>query len=187
MRRYARFGLLAFVMGFFGDPGVVAAREKDRSARESRKGWLLLPLWPGRFRGITSRFGRRKWGRRTEFHRGVDLAAPRGSFVVAARGGRVTHVAYDRRCGWYVKVAHPFGWQTVYCHLLENPRKGGIRPGIRVVTGQVVGRVGRTGRSTGYHLHFGLIDPTGRHRDPEPHLLPETWSQRWIQALYASP
>lgn len=189
MRRFVRIGVvtcLTCLLGSVADPSLGVAGEKARSTRQIR-GWLILPLWPGRFRRVSSGFGRRTWGRRHEFHRGIDLVAPAGSYVVAAREGRVTEVAYDRRCGWYLKVVHPRGWQTVYCHLLENPRQGGIRPGMSVVAGQVLGRVGRTGRSTGYHLHFGLIDPRGRPRDPERHLMSESWSRRWIQALYARP
>lgn len=185
MRWFVRIGLVVLMAGATSGGSVVLAAGASEALSPVREGWLVRPLWPGRFRRVSSRFGRRRWGRRTEFHRGIDLVAPRGSYVVAAREGRISHVAYDRRCGWYVKVRHPFGWQTVYCHLLEDPRKGGIRTGMRVVAGQIVGRVGRTGRSTGYHLHFGLIDPKGRPQDPKPHMLSKTWSQQWIRTLYA--
>ena len=185
MRRFVRVGLATLVLGgLFGSEDASARGEVSSSAIQHA--WLVMPLWPGRFRRISSHFGRRRWGRHTEFHRGIDLVAPRGSYVVAAREGRIVQVAHDRRCGWYVKVAHAYGWHTVYCHLLEDPRKGGIQPGMTVVTGQVVGRVGRTGRATGHHLHFGLIDPKGSPQNPEPHMLPTQWSQQWLQALYTS-
>jgi murein DD-endopeptidase MepM/ murein hydrolase activator NlpD len=86
-------------------------------------------------------------------YNGVDLAAPIGSSVLAAAGGEVI---VSKSSGWnggygqYVVVKHPNGTQTLYAHLSANV----VGAGQSVATGQVVGRVGNTGRSTGAHLHF---------------------------------
>jgi len=103
-------------------------------------------------------------------NRGVDLVAPPGSLVVAAREGRVTDTGRARACGWYVTVEHENSWRTVYCHLRSDPRRLGIVEGLRVPAMGVVGEVGSTGHSTGPHLHFTLLDDRGHARDPLPAL-----------------
>jgi murein DD-endopeptidase MepM/ murein hydrolase activator NlpD len=104
-------------------------------------------------------------------HGGIDLAAPPGTVVVAAREGRVEKIGWDRRSGWYVKIEHPVGWSTSYCHLREDPRKRGLREGLMVRAAQSIGLVGSTGRSSGPHLHFTLFNPEGERVDPVPHLM----------------
>jgi murein DD-endopeptidase MepM/ murein hydrolase activator NlpD len=96
----------------------------------------------------------------------VDLVAPPGSWVVAAREGRVADAGRARACGWYVTVEHANSWRTVYCHLRADPRKLGIARGQVVPAMGVVGEVGSTGHSTGPHLHFSLLDGQGHTRDP---------------------
>ena len=87
-----------------------------------------------------------------ETHKGIDLAAPQGTRVVAAAPGIVTATGTSESYGNFVEVSHLLGFQTYYAHLSEiTVRKGrilvlrGLRP---------IGRVGSTGRSTGPHLHF---------------------------------
>ena len=99
-------------------------------------------------------------------HRGVDLVAPPGSYVVAAREGRIADTGRARACGWYVTVEHANSWRTVYCHLRKDPRLIGIVQGLEVPAMSVVGEVGSTGHSTGPHLHFTLLDDRGHARDP---------------------
>jgi murein DD-endopeptidase MepM/ murein hydrolase activator NlpD len=131
-----------------------------------RAPWLLFPLDVRRFDRVSSRFGmRRLHGHRT-LHRGVDLVAPSGSWVVAAREGRVAESGRAAACGWFVTVEHANSWRTVYCHLKSDPRRIGIVEGLRVPAMGVVGEVGSTGHSTGPHLHFTLLDDQGRARDP---------------------
>ena len=135
-------------------------------ARTARTPWLLFPLDVRSFDRVSSKFGTRKMNGRRAVHRGVDLVAPRGSLVVAAREGRVADIGRARACGWYVTVEHENSWRTVYCHLRSDPRRLGIAEGARVPAMGVVGEVGSTGHSTGPHLHFTLLDDRGQARDP---------------------
>jgi murein DD-endopeptidase MepM/ murein hydrolase activator NlpD len=175
--------LLALTLGPPARPAL--ARALDPSGQTVRQAWLLFPLDLRAYRGVSSEYGpRRIYGHR-ELHGGVDLRAPVGSAVVAARHGRVARIGYDRRAGWYVCLEHEQGWQTIYCHLRVDPRKAGLFVGQRVAAGQVIGQVGMTGRTTGPHLHFGVKDPRGTHRDPLMHLFTpaETLAilQRWTR------
>lgn len=141
------------------------------SALTASPGWLLFPVDVTRYRELTSPFGMRTLQSARAHHGGIDLAAPAGTVVVAAREGRVEKIGWDKRSGWYVKIAHPLGWSTVYCHLREDPKKRGLRTGLSVGAAQSIGLVGSTGKSSGPHLHFTLVDPRGRRVDPVPHLM----------------
>jgi murein DD-endopeptidase MepM/ murein hydrolase activator NlpD len=131
-----------------------------------RDPWLLFPLDVRRFAKVSSKFGMRRLEGRKKLHRGVDLVAPAGSWVVAAREGRVAQVGRARACGWFVTLEHANSWRTVYCHLRKDPRLLGLQQGMEVPAMGVVGEVGSTGHSTGPHLHFSLVDDRGHARDP---------------------
>ncbi|MFP4549506.1 MAG: peptidoglycan DD-metalloendopeptidase family protein [Spirochaetales bacterium] len=116
---------------------------------------------------VSSPFGMRSnpiTGRPT-FHYGTDFAAPRGTAVVAARGGVVTHVGFDAVLGTHVILAHSGGFETVYGHLASAT----VTLNQELASGMILGRVGSTGLTTGSHLHFE-IRQHGRHRDPLPML-----------------
>ncbi|KEF34581.1 peptidase M23 [Deinococcus sp. RL] len=120
------------------------------SAAPAASGWL----WPvAGYAGISSDFGPRIMDGQPEMHYGVDILAPHGTPVRAARAGRVLESRADfaRGWGWTVVLEHEGGWITRYAHLSATL----VRAGETVTQGQVVGRVGNTGRSTGTHLHFG--------------------------------
>lgn len=124
---------------------VRAASSSGRSG-----GWL----WPvAGYHGVSSGYGPRVLDSVREDHLGVDIVAPVGTPVRAARSGRVleSRPDFDRGWGWTVVLEHPDGWITRYAHLSANL----VKKGELVVRGQPVGRVGNTGRSTGPHLHFG--------------------------------
>jgi murein DD-endopeptidase MepM/ murein hydrolase activator NlpD len=95
---------------------------------------------------LTSGYGRR-WGR---LHAGIDLAAGMGSPVRAAAAGVVLSARSESGYGKVVRVRHPDGTVTVYAHM-SAPL---VDAGERVRAGDLVGREGNTGRSTGPHLHF---------------------------------
>jgi murein DD-endopeptidase MepM/ murein hydrolase activator NlpD len=120
---------------------------------------FLLPL-----RGpFTSRFGLRThplFGRR-HFHTGVDIAAPRGTPVRAAMDGTVLYAGWYGGYGKLVVVDHGQGLSTLYGHLSVIS----VNAGSRVTRGQVIGRVGSTGYSTGPHLHYE-VRRNGRPVDP---------------------
>src|SRR3954467_11655854 len=90
---------------------------------------LLLPSDARRFEQVSSRFGMRRLQGHRRLHRGVDLVAPSGSWVVAAREGKVTDAGRARACGWYVTVEHENGWRAGYCHLRSDPRLLGVAGG----------------------------------------------------------
>lgn len=100
-----------------------------------------------------------------EVHRGIDIAAPEGTPVRAARSGVVHAVGSSPGFGNYVIISHLFGWQTRYAHLSSVD----VAPGALVLRGGVLGGVGSTGRSTGFHLHFE-IGPPGAALPPGPFL-----------------
>lgn len=116
----------------------------------TRNGWL----WPvPGYKAVTSDFGPRVLGGEREMHYGVDILAPQGTPVLAARAGRVieSRADFERGWGWTVVLEHPGGWITRYAHLSAVI----AHTGETVAAGQAVGRVGNTGRTTGTHLHFG--------------------------------
>lgn len=116
-----------------------ALREMFRSPLGGR----LTSFFGGRVHPIF-----RQWG----FHNGLDIAAPYGTTVGAARGGVVIASGWMGGYGKAVIIQHDEGFKTLYGHLSSIH----VRAGQRVKTGQFLGRVGSTGWSTGPHLHFTL-------------------------------
>lgn len=143
-------------------------------------------LWQGgsfpveNFQTYTSAFGYRRsatGGRGSEFHRGLDIAAPRGSYIRNWWAGQVVRVSSGDSCGTAITVQSG-QWQHIYCHMSGRvetrngqrylvDRDGGIEipQGQVIPAGTRIGRVGMTGRTTGPHLHWGiryagnLVDP----------------------------
>ena len=113
---------------------------------------LLLPT-EGR---ITSLFGgmRDPFLRRVRHHEGIDIAHAPGAAVRAAASGRVVAAGRMGGCGLAAVLDHGAGLSTRYCHLEALA----VRRGERVLSGQAIGRMGSTGRSTGSHLHFEVRD-----------------------------
>jgi len=101
---------------------------------------------------ITDGFGRRKdpFTGRLAFHRGLDLAARRGTPVKAPADGIVVFAGRNGGLGKTVRLSHDFGFTTVYGHL----DKILVEPGDHVARGQELGMLGNSGRSTGPHLHY---------------------------------
>ncbi|MDR1507834.1 MAG: M23 family metallopeptidase [Treponema sp.] len=112
---------------------------------------------------ITSAFGPRPspFTGRIQNHRGLDLAAPSGTNVYAARDGRVAETGTDPVYGNYIIVAHDDNWVSLYGHLSAVNTVVHSRVG----RDSVIGRVGSTGQSTGPHLHFE-IRKNGQALDP---------------------
>lgn len=102
---------------------------------------------------ITSNFGYRRspFGRRQEFHDGLDIAAPYGTNVAATADGMVTFVGYRAGYGNAVTLSHGYGFETSYCH----NSKILVKTGQQVKRGQVIAKVGSSGRSTGPHTLYG--------------------------------
>ncbi len=111
---------------------------------------------------ITSRFGMREHPILgfSALHTGVDFAAPPGTPILAAGAGKVAMAGPNGGYGLYVKLQHTSSIATAYAHM---SRLGpGIKPGVAVRQGQVIGFVGSTGMSTGPHLHYEF------HRGGQP-------------------
>ncbi|MDR2634191.1 MAG: M23 family metallopeptidase [Treponema sp.] len=101
-------------------------------------------------------------------HNGLDLAAPAGTEVYAAREGVVTEIGEDRIYGKYIIIRHGNNWVSLYGHLSKIDTV--LRK--QVESGSLIGRVGSTGQSTGPHLHFELRQ-NGKAQDPDKYLFQE--------------
>lgn len=112
---------------------------------------------------LTSGFGMRLHptlgGRR--LHKGIDLAAPAGTPIIAPGGGTVSHADWRGGFGLFIEIDHGGGRQSRYGHLSRL----NVYPGQQLRGGEVIGYVGSTGRSTGPHLHYEMIEG-GRAVDP---------------------
>ena len=113
-------------------------------------GWIR----PCNYTMLTSPFGNRDTGiaGASTYHQGVDLAAPQGTPIYASRGGTVTRATYGSAAGYYVSINHGDGFSSIYMHMEYYT----VSPGQTVSQGQVIGYVGKTGVTSGYHLHFGI-------------------------------
>ena len=105
---------------------------------------------------ISSKFGPRVHpitGEVNKMHKGVDMAAPKGTPIYATRSGVVTVASFEEGgAGYYVKINHNDGYQSIYMHMTHYI----VKKGDHVAAGQIIGYVGSTGGSTGPHLHFGI-------------------------------
>lgn len=95
-------------------------------------------------------------------HLGIDFSAPQGTPVYATGDGviKITKKGFSG-WGWYIKMDHGFGYETLYGHL----SKFNVRPGQKVKRGDLIGFVGNTGKSTAPHLHYE-VHINGRAVDP---------------------
>ena len=127
----------------------------DEAGNSLRKAFLKAPL---DFFRITSRFSNARFHpilKRYRAHHGIDYAAPTGTPVRSIGSGKVTHKAYQRGGGNYIKVTHNATYSTTYMHLSGFAK--GLAPGKTVQQGEVIGYVGSTGLSTGPHLDFRVF------------------------------
>ena len=124
----------------------------DEKGHSVRRQLLKAPL---RFNRISSQFSRSRLhpvtGRRRA-HLGTDYAAPPGTPVRSVGDGRVEVAGYDRANGNWVKIRHNAMYTTGYLHL--SGFASGIRRGVEVEQGEIIGYVGSTGLATGPHLHY---------------------------------
>ena len=88
-------------------------------------------------------------------HTGVDFRAPVGTPIRAAGSGVITDMRYGDGYGWFVRIQHERGFETVYAHM--SAFADGLKPGRTVMRGDTIGYVGSTGSSTGAHLHFEVL------------------------------
>jgi murein DD-endopeptidase MepM/ murein hydrolase activator NlpD len=145
----------------------------DDQGRSLRRMFLKSPL-PFQPR-VTSRFSRSRMHpilRVRRAHLGVDYSAPVGTPVKAVAAGVVVTAGVNGEAGRMVHLRHSGGYESLYLHLSRFAE--GIRRGVRVEQGQVIGRVGASGTATGPHLDFRLrqngryINPLTAHRNMPP-------------------
>ncbi len=148
--------------------GLATAIDAEEVSLQDVRGYLvnregLLHAYPTAWPAdgwVTSRYGWRRSplpGAQT-FHTGVDVAASYGTPIRAAGDGVVISSAYREAYGYTVEIDHGYGLGTLYAH---NSRLL-VREGDQVKRGDVIARMGSTGRATGPHLHFEV------HRDGVP-------------------
>ena len=113
---------------------------------------------------ITSRFGANE-SIRDHTHKGMDIAAPYGTKIVAAAKGKVTHSGWMGGYGNLIIITHDNGIQTYYGHCSKLIAKVGDE----VEAGDEIAKVGSTGFSTGNHLHFE-IRKNGNQINPQKYL-----------------
>ncbi len=127
----------------------------DENGKSMRKTLMKTPINGAR---LSSSYGKRKHPilGYTKMHTGTDFAAPTGTPIMASGDGKVMKAGWCGGGGNCVKIKHNSKYQTVYAHMSKFGR--GIKKGVRVKQGQIIGYVGSTGLSTGPHLHYEVIE-----------------------------
>ena len=124
----------------------------DENGKEMKRQFLMAPV---KYSRISSSFTNRRFHpvqRRWKSHLGTDYAAPKGTPIWSTADGYVIAAAYTRGNGNYVKVKHNDTYTTQYLHMTGFA--AGIRKGVYVKQGQVIGFVGSTGLATGPHVCY---------------------------------
>ncbi len=139
---------------YYFDPVSAPAGYFDGEGRSAARALMRTPIDGAR---ISSRFGMRRHPILgfNRMHRGMDFAAPTGTPVYAAGDGVIERIGRYGAYGKYIRIRHNSEYKTAYAHLSRYAK--GLRRGSRVAQGQVIGRVGSTGRSTGPHLHYEVL------------------------------
>jgi murein DD-endopeptidase MepM/ murein hydrolase activator NlpD len=110
-------------------------------------------MWPVKGGTLTSRFGTRNG----KNHHGIDIGARRGTPIRAAHGGKVEFSGWGPTgYGLMIIIKHPGNLTTVYAHNSRNL----VKKGSKVKRGQMIARVGKTGRASGPHVHFEVRNDT---------------------------
>ncbi len=149
--------------GSNGNSGNNGGSDAPANNNPADEGWKV----PINYVANTSPFGDRE--RPTEGastnHKGVDLAAPEGTAIGAAKSGTVLVAEYNPSAGYYVVIEHDNGYRSVYMHMSSFD----VQVGQTVSQGQQIGACGSTGVSTGPHLHFG-ISQNGVYKNPADYI-----------------
>ena len=126
----------------------------DKNGRSVKKALMKTPVNGAR---LSSAFGMRKHpiDGYNKMHKGTDFAAPMGTPIMASGNGVVTRARWCGGGGNCIKIKHNTTYETIYAHMKNFAR--GIKEGVRVRQGQIIGYVGSTGNSTGPHLHYEVV------------------------------
>ena len=119
-------------------PAIQPISNKDLRRVASQWGWRIHPIY-----------------KIPKFHYGIDFTAPKGTPIYATGDGVVKRIVRSRRgYGNEVFIDHGFGYKTLYGHLQSTPP---VKKGQKVKRGDVIGKMGKTGRVTATHLHYAVI------------------------------
>ena len=126
----------------------------DAAGKSIKKSLLRTPMETAR---VSSGFGMRKHPilGYSKMHKGIDFAAPEGAPTLASGEGVVEAAGRAGGYGNYVRIRHTSDYATAYGHMQGFAR--GIKEGVSVTQGQIIGYVGSTGMSTGPHLHYEIL------------------------------
>jgi len=126
----------------------------DRNGKSIEKALMKTPINGAR---LSSSYGMRKHpiDGFNKMHRGTDFAAPMGTPIMASGSGVIKKAGWCGGGGNCVQIRHNSTYETIYAHMSKFAR--GIKSGVRVKQGQIIGYVGSTGKSTGPHLHYEVI------------------------------
>jgi hypothetical protein len=120
---------------------------------------------------ITSNFGWRisPFTGMRELHNGLDISGKMGSPIIATADGTIESAVFDRYFGNMVTVRHEGRYKTSYAHMMKMT----VKEGQKVTRGQILGYMGSTGLSTGYHLHY-IVTVNGKDVNPYDYILNRT-------------
>lgn len=158
-----------FYSFYFKEEGENYGDYFDEESKTLRKAFLRAPL---NFSRISSKYSKRRKHPvtgRIKAHLGTDYAAPTGTPILSTANGRIVEARYKRNNGNYVKIRHNNTYTTQYLHMSKI--KSGIRPGVHVNQGDVIGYVGSTGLATGPHVCYRFWK-NGIQVDPYKQKLP---------------
>jgi len=127
----------------------------DGNGKSVKKALMKTPINGAR---LSSAFGMRKHpiDGYNKMHKGTDFAAPMGTPIMASGSGVIIRARWCGGGGNCIKIKHNSTYETIYAHMKNFAR--GIKEGIRVKQGQIIGYVGSTGKSTGPHLHYEVVE-----------------------------
>ncbi len=148
---------------------LASLRSVEAQSRENETYWHGIPV-VSPVRGPVSRYfgsSRNLLSDEPRVHGGLDIAAPRDEPVRATADGVVSRTGVNTSLGRYVDITHQNGYTTRYGHLSEVL----VARGKRMKRGEIIGLVGKTGKTNGYHIHYE-IHHEGRILDPSTSFFP---------------
>jgi murein DD-endopeptidase MepM/ murein hydrolase activator NlpD len=158
-----------FYAFYFREEGENFGDYFDDESKTLRKAFLRAPL---NFSRISSKYSKRRRHPvtgRVKPHLGTDYAAPKGTPILTTANGSIVVASYTRNNGNFVKIRHNNTYTTQYLHMSKI--KSGIRKGVHVKQGDIIGYVGSTGLATGPHVCYRFWK-NGRQVDPYKEKLP---------------
>ena len=126
----------------------------DKNGKSAKKALMKTPINGAK---LSSAYGMRKHpiSGFNKMHKGTDFAAPKGTPIMASGDGTIIRARWCGGGGNCVKIRHNSSYTTIYAHM--HKFAAGIKEGVRVKQGRIIGYVGSTGMSTGPHLHYEVV------------------------------